>query len=471
MSTIWDGLFLQLKNEEMQNEVIIGNLYKPPRNNNNIAKISAFIQEIEPILQDLNSQNSEVFIFGDFNINILKINDEKHFADFLDTMLAYSFYPQITFPTRLNNTSGATLIDNIYYKLSSRLNNTMSGIITDPISNHFPYFMCMNITETKNNKDPRLIKKRINNKLAMDNMLNEMTTTDISQHFDNDITLDPNHTIMWKHSETNICHCDKFHRHRHKNNQWITYGILRSIKYRDQMYITYKKSPQNSAEHHIVKNNLRVFNSILKRVIRETKINYYHEIFEKNKKNITAIWKTISEIICKSSNKRKTLDKIIVDSSTITDAQEICNRFNEFFVGIGPKLANNINTENKDVFNAYITKRILTSFTFTLINQEEVERSISSLKAKTSCGIDGISVILLKFLSPALTKPLAIIINQSLATGIFPTKLKIAKVLPLYKKEDPTLMDSYRPVSLLPSISKVFEKIVFNQLYKYFQDN
>ena len=86
-------------------------------------------------------------------------------------------------------------------------------------------------------------------------------------------------------------------------------------------------------------------------------------------------------MICKSSNKRKTLDKIIIDSSTITDLQEICNRFNEFFVGIGPKLANNINTENKDVFSAYITKRILTSITFTLINQEEVKRSISSLTA------------------------------------------------------------------------------------------
>ena len=149
----------------------------------------------------------------------------------------------------------------------------------------------------------------------------------------------------------------------------------------------------------------------------------------------------------------------------------MCNRFNEFFVGIGPKLANNINTENKDVFSAYITKRILTPFTFTLINQEEVKRSISYLKAKTSCGIDGISVKFLKFLSPALTKPLVIIINQSLVTGIFPTKLKIAKVLPLYKKEDPTLRDNYRPVSLLPSISKVFEKIDFNQLDEHFQEN
>ena len=309
-------------------------------------------------------------------------------------------------------------------------------------------------------------------------MLDELTATDISQHFINDVTQDPNHNYDKLHDHVKALRdkymplrYEKFHKHRHKKNQWMTYGILRSIKYRDEIYITYKKSPQNSAEYYTLKNNLRVFNSILKRVIREAKMNYYNDVFEKNKRNIKAIWKTISEIICKSNNQRKILDKIIVDSNAITDPQEICNRFNEFFVGIGPKLANKINTENKKVFSAYITRRILTSFTFTLVNQDEVKMCISSLKTKTSCGIDGISVKFLKFLSPALIKPLSFIINQSLVTGIFPTKLKIAKVLPLFKKEDPTLMDNYRPVSLLPSISKVFEKIVFNQLYKYFQDN
>ena len=66
---------------------------------------------------------------------------------------------------------------------------------------------------------------------------------------------------------------------------------------------------------------------------------------------------------------------------------------------------------------------------------------------------------------------LKIIINQSLTTGVFPDKLKIAKVIPLYKKGDDRILDNYRPISLLPSISKVFEKIVFQQLYEYFVSN
>ena len=93
------------------------------------------------------------------------------------------------------------------------------------------------------------------------------------------------------------------------------------------------------------------------------------------------------------------------------------------------------------------------------------------LKNKMFSGHDGISIKLLKFLSPALVKPLSLIINQSLLTGIFPEKLKMAKVLPPFKKGGETLIEKCRPVWILTSISKVFEKVVFIQLSKYFQDN
>ena len=77
-------------------------------------------------------------------------------------------------------------------------------------------------------------------------------------------------------------------------------------------------------------------------------------------------------------------------------------------------------------------------------------------------------MFLVWLLSSALINPLTLIINQSLVTGIFPNKLKIAKVLPLFKEEDHTVMDNYRPISLLTAISKLFEKVVFSQLYDFF---
>ena len=67
--------------------------------------------------------------------------------------------------------------------------------------------------------------------------------------------------------------------------------------------------------------------------------------------------------------------------------------------------------------------------------------------------------------------PLTIIINQCLLTGIFPDLIKIAKVKPLFKRGDACQLNNYRPISLLPTISKVFDRVIYSQLYKYFSEN
>ena len=78
---------------------------------------------------------------------------------------------------------------------------------------------------------------------------------------------------------------------------------------------------------------------------------------------------------------------------------------------------------------------------------------------------------MLKAASHVLIKPITIILNHSLRTGIFPDKLKIAKIIPLHKKDDLTSISNYRPISILPSISKIFERVMFNQLYSCFIEN
>ena len=74
-------------------------------------------------------------------------------------------------------------------------------------------------------------------------------------------------------------------------------------------------------------------------------------------------------------------------------------------------------------------------------------------------------------INEVIAPPLALIINQSLLTGIFPTSLKLAKVIPLFKKGDEKVFGNYRPISLLPSVSKVIEKVVYVQVYEYFIKN
>ena len=88
-----------------------------------------------------------------------------------------------------------------------------------------------------------------------------------------------------------------------------------------------------------------------------------------------------------------------------------------------------------------------------------------------SNGHDGISSELLKLVNDDISSCITLIINQSLTTGIFPDKLKIAKVTPVYKKCDKKLINNYRPISVLPVISKDFETVIFDQLTEYFTNN
>ena len=101
-------------------------------------------------------------------------------------------------------------------------------------------------------------------------------------------------------------------------------------------------------------------------------------------------------------------------------------------------------------------------------------KNLSNLKPKSSTGYNNISSKLLKYIGDIVSLPLSIIINQSLCKGIFPDKLKIAKiakVIPLYKKQDKKVFGNCRPIFLLSSVSKVFERIVFDQLCDYFTTN
>ena len=152
----------------------------------------------------------------------------------------------------------------------------------------------------------------------------------------------------------------------------------------------------------------------------------------------------------------------------INDTAEIVNKFNEFFINIGPNLISNVSTVSHETHHKYLTRNTLTSFNSSLVDENHIAKTLASLRTKNSSGHDGISTKLLKFISPALLKPLTIVIKQSLITGIFPDELKIAKVIPLFKKNDASVIDNYRPISLLPSISKLFEKVVFLQLSEYF---
>ena len=142
-----------------------------------------------------------------------------------------------------------------------------------------------------------------------------------------------------------------------------------------------------------------------------------------------------------------------------------------FFTQVGPKLANNIDIPLGKSHSDYLTKPSNSTFNFQNIEETDIIQIIDNLPNKTSRGNDDLSYQFIKRIKISLTKPLSIIINQILNSGIFPEKLKIAKVIPIHKKDDNKLFNNYRPISLLPVMSKIVEKCIYKQLYDYFQKN
>jgi hypothetical protein len=98
----------------------------------------------------------------------------------------------------------------------------------------------------------------------------------------------------------------------------------------------------------------------------------------------------------------------------------------------------------------------------------EIERIINSIKVKNSHGYDGVTTKMLKASAPYICSPLGYIFNKSRRSGTFPSRLKYSIVKPLFKKGD---KDNYRPISLLTSFSKIFEKIIYDRLLQHIKVN
>ena len=102
------------------------------------------------------------------------------------------------------------------------------------------------------------------------------------------------------------------------------------------------------------------------------------------------------------------------------------------------------------------------------VTLDEIKAIVSSLK-NNATGFHEINAEYLKMSMAFVANPLVYICNMSLSEGVFPTQLKIANVIPLYKCDGPMLFNHYRPVSLLCTLSKVFEKVMYNRLIKFLE--
>ena len=168
----------------------------------------------------------------------------------------------------------------------------------------------------------------------------------------------------------------KFNRTKHKISSWITAGVLKSITYRNKLYRQLKLTNPDCLEHNILKNNLKVYNTMLKQIIRTATRTYYNAAFINSKYDIKNTWKTINGILSRNNN-NKSLPPFFKDGEEIIkDEKEIANRFNSCFTEVGPKLANSINYIGNMTHNSYMNRNCDTIFTFKTIETDTVTSAV-----------------------------------------------------------------------------------------------
>ena len=157
------------------------------------------------------------------------------------------------------------------------------------------------------------------------------------------------------------------------------------------------------------------------------------------------------------------------DGSVTTDKTIICEKFNNFFIGVGPTLANKIPQQSRTP-SSYLGNSSINAMFLVPVSIEEITSMIQGLK-NSAPGHDDITADALRLRLPSITSPLVYILNLSLSQGVFPDELKIANVIPLYKADDRMCFNNYRPISLLCILSKVFEKVMYNRLISFLEFN
>ena len=153
------------------------------------------------------------------------------------------------------------------------------------------------------------------------------------------------------------------------------------------------------------------------------------------------------------------------EGNSITDKNEIVEQFNKYFTNIGSSLNSKLPKTGEDPLQHI--KHNTASFLCAPTDPTEIINIVKSGNSSKSSGVDNIDPYVVQKMIPQIANQLAHVFNKSLQTGIVPDKLKIAKVIPLYKNDNLEQFKKYRPISILPCFSKIIERIMYNRLYRF----
>jgi hypothetical protein len=209
--------------------------------------------------------------------------------------------------------------------------------------------------------------------------------------------------------------------------------------------------------------------SILPYELRQAKADYCRNKIATQNNNSKEAWKTINSLLGRSSSDTS-VNELKVNDANLISPGEIAEAFNTYFSNVGPILANSM-ADSSVSFEQFVKPIQSKMLHFKLVPYSKVLNLLNSLSKSKASGLDKISGKILKAAASSIASSLTYIFNHALISSHFPSEWKVVRLLPLFKKGPRNLAENYRPISILPSINKLMERIMYDQLYEYLNEN
>ena len=256
----------------------------------------------------------------------------------------------------------------------------------------------------------------------------------------------------------------KMNKKYHFSKPWLTPALKQSINIKNKLYVSRNKGKNTEEKNKYYKK----YRNKLHHLIKSAERKYYQELLLKHKSNVKKTWNIIKMVI-NTRKQRQISNRFKCNGKTIEDECIIAYKFNNFFINIWPELAKNTPPSNKSP-SEYITNVGEATFTINAVTDTEVATIIGNFN-DSAAGWDDLRPKIIKGIKDYVKLPPTHICNLSFVSGVFPTELKVANVLLIYKSNDEMIFSNYPPVSVLPVLSKLLERLMYIRLIHYINEN
>lgn len=413
------------------------------------SQIDLFMHHFEKLLHFVSEKykRKKIIICGDWNVDTMK--DSLATKDLLFTLRNFGFNIHIKTPTRQNS-----CIDQI----ASNIKEVKSSLVYLELSDH----ESAQIIEIKANKQRAITTwfeykrdfskenlDKFNKYMASLSFNDVLTSNTVSEAFRNFYDI---FCLLYK-----LCFpLIKVKKNNRPNKiKWLTSGLKKSCKNKRNLYFKYRLAGTNNITN---KHRFQQYNRVFKSCLHKAQRIYNNRYIKYNKNKCRATWKTISTTVSNDFNKHE-IDALTFENKPYVDPTDICNVLNGYFINI-----NGNNTSKKPSVKLSGSLHNTYSIFLKPTNEHEINKILMTLNNTKTAGYDEITTLVLKSCAHIICRPISHVINLSFMEGIFPSELKLSIVKPLFKNGDKTNPDNYRPISIIPILSKVFEKCMMSRM-------